>query len=199
MGIDELLAKLRKLKPQAAAAYKAREMGLFGSFARGEQDAGSDIDVLVDFDESADLFDLTGLALYLEEQLQRKVDVVPKRALREELRESVGPSRGRICLIRPCRAELIVPFYRSQENNGSSPKLIVLQQDFRFDSFVLLQPGLTMRLVGDAVSFEMIFNQVDRLVGVEPRPGKRRTQQPQRHVQRQLGNLLFQVPLRMSL
>ena len=89
MGIDELLAKLRKLKPQVAASYKARELGLFGSFARGEQDAGSDVDVLVDFDDGADLFDLTGLALYLEEQLQRKVDVVPRRALREELRESV--------------------------------------------------------------------------------------------------------------
>jgi predicted nucleotidyltransferase len=89
MGIDDLLAKLRELKPQAAASYKVREIGLFGSFARGQQEADSDIDVLVDFDDSADLFDLTGLALCLEEQLQRKVDVVPKRALREELRESV--------------------------------------------------------------------------------------------------------------
>ena len=89
MGIDELLAKLRKLKPQVTTSYKAREIGLFGSFVRGEQDADSDIDVLVDFEEGADLFDLMGLTVYLEEQLQRKVDVVPRRALREELRESV--------------------------------------------------------------------------------------------------------------
>jgi len=33
--------------------------------------------------------ELTGLAIFLEEELGRKVDVVPKRALREELRESV--------------------------------------------------------------------------------------------------------------
>lgn len=72
-----------------AARYKAKEIGLFGSFVRGEQSATSDIDVLVEFEEEADLFDLVGLALRLEEELQRKVDVIPKRALREELRESV--------------------------------------------------------------------------------------------------------------
>ena len=89
MNTNDLLAKLRQLKPRAAASYKARELGLFGSFVRGEHDNDSDIDVLVEFEEGADLFDLMGLALYLEEELQRKVDVVPKRALREELRESV--------------------------------------------------------------------------------------------------------------
>jgi predicted nucleotidyltransferase len=56
---------------------------------RGEQSGSSDIDVLVDFEEEADLFDLVGLALFLEEELQRKVDVVPRNALRTELRESV--------------------------------------------------------------------------------------------------------------
>ena len=45
--------------------------------------------MLVEFEEGADLFDLVGLANYLEEALQQKVDVVPKRALRSELRESV--------------------------------------------------------------------------------------------------------------
>ena len=62
---------------------------MFGSFVRSEQAVNSDIDLLVEFEEGADLFDLIGLSLYLEEELQRKVDVVPKRALREELRESV--------------------------------------------------------------------------------------------------------------
>jgi len=66
-----------------------REIALFGSFVRGEQDGASDIDVLVDFEEGADLFDLVGLALFLEEELQREVDVVPKRALRAEFRETV--------------------------------------------------------------------------------------------------------------
>ena len=69
--------------------YKTREIGLFGSFVRSEQAGDSDVDVLVEFEEGADLFDMMGLALYLEDELRRKVDVVSKRALREELRESV--------------------------------------------------------------------------------------------------------------
>jgi len=85
----DLLMKLRTLKPELATRYKARKIGLFGSFVRREQSETSDIDVLVDFEEGADLFDLIGLALFLEEALQRKVDVVPEGALREELRESV--------------------------------------------------------------------------------------------------------------
>ncbi len=69
--------------------YKVREIGVFGSAVRGEQKQSSDIDVLVDFDENADLFDLVGLGLYLEEKLGQKVDVVPRRALRKELRDSI--------------------------------------------------------------------------------------------------------------
>ncbi len=89
MNTEQLLMRLRGLKPEIAARYKVKEIGLFGSFVRGEQGRASDIDVLVEFEERADLFDLVGLALFLEEELQRGVDVVPKRALRAELRESV--------------------------------------------------------------------------------------------------------------
>jgi len=62
---------------------------LFGSSVRGEQTDASDIDVLVDFEEGAGLFDLVGMALLLEEEFRRKVDLVSKRALRAELEESV--------------------------------------------------------------------------------------------------------------
>jgi predicted nucleotidyltransferase len=86
---QELLVIMRELKPKIMKRYKAKEIELFGSIVRGEQSETSDIDILVDFEEGADLFDLTGLAIFLEEKLGRKVDVVPKRALREELRQSV--------------------------------------------------------------------------------------------------------------
>jgi len=89
MDAKELLSKLRELKPTILADYKAKEIGLFGSFVRGEQSENSDIDVLVEFEDGADLFNLVGLGQYLEGVLQRKVDVVPKRALRPELRESI--------------------------------------------------------------------------------------------------------------
>ena len=86
---DNLLTHLRALKPEMAARYRVKAIGLFGSFVHGEQDHASDIDLLVDFEEGADLFDLVGLGLFLEQELRRKVDVVPRTALREELREVV--------------------------------------------------------------------------------------------------------------
>lgn len=89
VNTEDLVIKLKKLKPIMAARYKAKEIGLFGSFVRGEQSAASDVDILVEFEEEADLFDLVGLALWLEEELQCNVDVIPKRALRPELRGSV--------------------------------------------------------------------------------------------------------------
>ena len=89
MNTENILTKLRALKSVIAEQYKAKNLELFGSYIRGEQAESSDIDILVDFKDGADLFDLIGLAQFLEEKLQRKVDVVPKRALRPELRDEV--------------------------------------------------------------------------------------------------------------
>jgi len=83
---EEILKKLKGIKPEAKKRYRVKEIGLFGSFVRSEQIETSDIDILVEFEEKADLFDLVGLALFLEEKLKRKVDVVPKAALRDELK-----------------------------------------------------------------------------------------------------------------
>ena len=49
MDLEETLTKLRASKPVIAARYKAKEIGLFGSFVRGGASASSDIDVLVEF------------------------------------------------------------------------------------------------------------------------------------------------------
>jgi hypothetical protein len=89
MTTEEILEVLRTVKPELATRFKARELGLFGSVARAEEAPGSDVDLLVDFAEGADLLDLIGLGLYLEELLGRKVDVVPRHALRPELRDAV--------------------------------------------------------------------------------------------------------------
>ena len=55
----------------------------------GDFHADSDLDLLVDFDEGANLFDLVGLQQFLEEKLGCKVDLVSRRSLRAELRTSV--------------------------------------------------------------------------------------------------------------
>jgi len=86
---DEILKTLEKLREEIRRKYKVKAIGVFGSIIRDEQKETSDIDVLVDFEDDADLFDLVGLSLFLEEKLKQKVDVVSKRALREEIRDTV--------------------------------------------------------------------------------------------------------------
>ncbi|MHC4442248.1 MAG: nucleotidyltransferase family protein [Planctomycetota bacterium] len=86
---EDILKKLRALKPTIVQRYKAKKIELFGSYTRQEQDENSDIDILVDFEDDADLFDFIGLGQFLEEELGQNVDVVPKRALRSEIRDAV--------------------------------------------------------------------------------------------------------------
>lgn len=86
---EEILEVLEQVREETMRRYKVKKIGLFGSFIKEKQKQNSDIDILVEFKEDADLFDLSGLALFLEGKLNQKVDIVPESALREELRESV--------------------------------------------------------------------------------------------------------------
>ena len=90
MTTEALVSKLRELKPHILYKFRAEEIRLFGSRVKGTQKDQSDVDILVDFKNEADLFDLTGLAIFLEETLKQKVDVVPKRALRKEIEDSIS-------------------------------------------------------------------------------------------------------------
>ena len=85
----EVLDTLRSLKGELKDQYHVLSIGIFGSYAREEQGESSDIDVLVEFGPEAHLFDYVGLSQYLEEKLGLNVDVVPKAALRPELRTRV--------------------------------------------------------------------------------------------------------------
>ncbi len=84
-----IIETIAGLKEKLSQEYRAQVVGVFGSYARGEQKAGSDVDVLVNFLPGATLFDLVGLADFLEERLNLRVDVVPVDALREEIKEQV--------------------------------------------------------------------------------------------------------------
>lgn len=88
-SVERVIEALQRAKAELASRFKVQEIGIFGSMARGEQREESDIDIVVDLDKDADLLDLIGLSQYLEERLRQKVDVVPKAALRQEIRERV--------------------------------------------------------------------------------------------------------------
>ena len=91
---DEILDLLRSLQDDLTARYKVRRIGVFGSFARKEARDDSDVDILVDFKEGADLFDLIELSLYLEKKIGRHVDLATPRRF---VRRSVTGFTGMLC------------------------------------------------------------------------------------------------------
>lgn len=89
MTLEELRTSKRDEILRVAVKRGARNIRVFGSVARGESDAASDVDFLVDMEPVRSLFDLSGLLIDLEAVLQTEVDVVTERGLRDRIRERV--------------------------------------------------------------------------------------------------------------
>ncbi len=87
--LESIISELKTDKEYIRNRYKAEIIGVFGSFVRNEQKQTSDIDLLVRFLEGASLFDFIGLANFLEDKLDLKVDIVSERAVRDELKGSI--------------------------------------------------------------------------------------------------------------
>lgn len=89
MTRENIIEALRTSAGEASDKYKVQLKAIFGSFARAEGSETSDIDILVDFREDADLFDFVGLSMFLEEKLHRPVDIVPTDTIKNELRQAI--------------------------------------------------------------------------------------------------------------
>jgi len=87
------LAEIKKIlsahKEELAKKYKIKELGIFGSFVRGEQRKRSDIDILVDFEEVPDLLTFIEIEIYIEKLIGIKTDLVRRPALRPELKDRI--------------------------------------------------------------------------------------------------------------
>jgi len=85
--IDEIKGILEAHKEEVSRKYKVREIGIFGSFVRGEQKKRSDIDILVEFADKdiPGLLKLSEMERYLQRLLRKKVDLVIKSGIRPEL------------------------------------------------------------------------------------------------------------------
>jgi uncharacterized protein len=88
MSLSELQARREEIM-RTAEKYGAYNVRVFGSVARGEEDAQSDVDLLVDMEPGRSLFDLGGLLTDLQTVLGRDVDVVTEKGLRESIRNQV--------------------------------------------------------------------------------------------------------------
>jgi hypothetical protein len=89
MTLQELRATKRDEILRIAARRGARNVRVFCSVARGENDPLSDIDFLVDLEPDRSLFDLSGLLIDLEAALHSEVDVVTELGLRSRIRDRV--------------------------------------------------------------------------------------------------------------
>lgn len=87
----EIKRTLAKQKAQLQMEYDVKEIGVFGSYVRGEQKKQSDIDVLVEFEESStlSLLDFIRMENYLSDVLGVKVDLVEKNTLKPRIGKHV--------------------------------------------------------------------------------------------------------------
>ena len=84
LSLDQILSALRESLSELRTRYRVRALGVFGSYVRGEQRKGSDVDVLVEFEQHdrPNLFDVIHLEDELGDLLGVKVDLVEKGDLK---------------------------------------------------------------------------------------------------------------------
>ena len=85
---NQIINKLRELKPILFAEYSVREIGIFGSYADETNTEESDIDILVEFEKPIG-WKFFSLELYLENIFGKKVDLVTKNALKDQIKNQI--------------------------------------------------------------------------------------------------------------
>jgi hypothetical protein len=88
-SLDEIRELIEQHRSELKRQFHVEQIGVFGSYARGDQKKRSDVDFLVTFDKPVSYFTLGGLYTYLKEIVGTDVDVVPREDLRPEFREHV--------------------------------------------------------------------------------------------------------------
>ncbi len=85
---NNIILKLQELKPILYKDYAVKTIGLFGSFTDNTFSDDSDIDILVEFEKPIG-WKFFSLELYLEKVFNRKIDLVTKNALKEQIRDVI--------------------------------------------------------------------------------------------------------------
>lgn len=87
---EDIPVRLAELKPRLKQDYPISELGIFGSYARGEQRSDSDLDILVAFEHPVTLFELVRLENELTDELGVAVDLVTKDSLKPRIESRVA-------------------------------------------------------------------------------------------------------------
>ena len=88
-NLNEIRQVLAGQKKSLCERYQITELGVFGSYARGEQTETSDVDILVDYEVAPTFVMLVELRDYLSEVFGLKVDIVTKNGLKSRIRDRV--------------------------------------------------------------------------------------------------------------
>ena len=85
--LETLKTRLTQLKPILAKDYHVTQLGIFGSYVRGEQTEDSDVDILIDFEPNFrfGLVTFCSIENQISDTLGKKVDLVMKRALKPQI------------------------------------------------------------------------------------------------------------------
>ena len=76
------------MKPSLYSEYAVKEIGIFGSYVVGNPTDDSDIDIIIELDKPIGWKYFT-LELYLEKALGKKIDLVTKNALKDQIKDSI--------------------------------------------------------------------------------------------------------------
>jgi len=80
---------IKKHKRELKGRFHLKSIGVFGSHSTGTSTSASDVDVLVEYLHTVDMFEFLDLKEYLENLLGKKVDLVTKRALKPAIKKAI--------------------------------------------------------------------------------------------------------------
>ena len=86
---EDILRALKEELPHIRKEFHVNSVGLFGSYARGEQKKGSDVDILVEFEKPVGFFKFIELEDYLSKKIGAKVELVTPDALKPLMKPSI--------------------------------------------------------------------------------------------------------------
>lgn len=92
MQIEKIKNKILPILKQAGV----KKSSIFGSYARGDQVKGSDIDILVELPKGSSLLDLIGLEMDLKKAIGQKVDLLTYNSINPLLKDYIQKDQLRI-------------------------------------------------------------------------------------------------------
>ncbi|MDJ0598088.1 MAG: nucleotidyltransferase family protein [Crocosphaera sp.] len=87
--LEEIKEILISYKPFLVEKFKVSELGIFGSYVKGQQTKDSDVDILVEFVKAPTLFDLVEIEYLISDKLGLPVDLVDKQSLKPNIGKNI--------------------------------------------------------------------------------------------------------------